>query len=131
MNNFLKKKGVGGVLICIALIATAIALIAYLVNGSAIRNVNAGVVILLIVALVGELVSLWKPFGGAPILIAAIAAGVAVGYYLSFSADYIGYLFTGVMGYAGTMGSFLTFVVTAVVSVVALIAANFGKLESK
>ncbi|MBR1814873.1 MAG: hypothetical protein IJ773_13850 [Lachnospiraceae bacterium] len=129
MKNLLSKRGPGGVLVLLAAVLTVIAIIAYTVNGNAIRNVNTIVVILLGVALAGELVTLFAPLGGLPILISAVASGAAVGYYLSFSADYLGYLFTGVLGYAGTMASFILFAAAAVISILLLIAANFCRLE--
>lgn len=129
MKNLLSKRGPGGVLVLLAAVLTVIAIIAYIVNGNAIRNVNTIVVILLGVALAGELVTLFAPLGGLPILISAVASGAAVGYYLSFSADYLGYLFTGVLGYAGTMVSFILFAAAAVISILLLIAANFCRLE--
>jgi hypothetical protein len=131
MKDFLKNKGIGFWFVAAAMVLTLIAFIAYIVNGSAIRNVNGGVIFFFIVAFLAEGVTLWKEFYGIAAWIAAIFTGIALGYYLSFSADYIGYLFTGVMGYAGTMGSFLTFAICSVLAIIAAIVANFVQIEKE
>jgi hypothetical protein len=89
------------------------------------------VIFFFIVAFLAEGVTLWNEFYGIAAWVAAIFTGIAFGYYLSFSADYIGFLFTGISSYAGTMGSFLTFAICSVLAMIAVIVANFTKIEKE
>lgn len=130
MTNTRGKRGIGFYLTATATVLTVIALIAYIMNGSAIRSINTGVVVLLVLAALGEGITLWKPFYGIGVMLAAVLLGAAMGYYLSFSADYLGYLFTGVIGnYASTMASFLTFAIATVASIVLTIVTSFMSTE--
>jgi hypothetical protein len=131
MKDFLNKKGIGFWFVAAAMVLTLIAFIAYIVNGSAIKNVNGLVIFFFIVAFLAEGVTLWNEFYGIAAWVAAIFTGIAFGYYLSFSADYIGFLFTGISSYAGTMGSFLTFAICSVLAMIAVIVANFTKIEKE